>query len=397
MASIYKRGESPYYYAAYFRADGSRAYRSTGCRSKREANEKAVEWEKAETKASRAHAELQPEIAAIVAKAGREASTGQLTLDKARKHVMEIYRLSSNEEFPSYSVEVWLKLWLKEHDKRVSFATMQRYTNSVNAVLKSLGTARNKDMALLTTEDVSSVQSKLGKVGTKASTTNFKVQDFKNAIRTAFERGIIDRDVGASVKALPTTDSDLRAEFSASEIQKLIAKATEEWKGAILIAALTGLRLSNIAGLAWNEVDLEHTELVLTPVKQRTGKEEVITIPMADAVYRHFVKIKPDGKTPTGPVFPGLTTRPPATLSTHFRRLMEVADVPREVELPGSRMAVRSFHSLRHFYVSSLANANIPEDVRKTLAAHKSGEVHRIYTHHDKSTLRSAIDSLPEL
>ena len=128
-----------------------------------------MEWEKAESRASKAHAELQPEIADIVAKAGREASKGQLTLDKARKHVMEIYRLSSAEEFPSFSIEVWLKQWLKEHDKRVSPATMRRYTNSVNAILGAMGSTRNKDMALRATDDVANVRAKTARAGTKAS------------------------------------------------------------------------------------------------------------------------------------------------------------------------------------------------------------------------------------
>ena len=109
MASVYKRKQSPIWYAAYFRADGGRVHRSTGCTNKNRAVEIAVSWEKVESTAFRATADLQPDIAAVVAKAGREASTGQLTLDRARRHLMEIYRLCSNEEFPSYSIKDWLK------------------------------------------------------------------------------------------------------------------------------------------------------------------------------------------------------------------------------------------------------------------------------------------------
>ncbi|MEZ5432536.1 MAG: hypothetical protein R3F31_15425, partial [Verrucomicrobiales bacterium] len=76
MASVYKRKQSPIWYAAYFRADGSRVHRSTGCTNKNRAIEVAVAWQKAESAALRANADLQPEIASIVAKAGREASTG---------------------------------------------------------------------------------------------------------------------------------------------------------------------------------------------------------------------------------------------------------------------------------------------------------------------------------
>ena len=397
MASVYKRKQSPVWYAAYFRADGSRVHRSTGHKNKQRAIEVAVEWEKAEAAALKAHANLQPEIAAVVAKAGREASAGQLTLDKARRHLMEIYRLCSNEEFPAYSIKDWLKHWLVENRKRVSDATMVRYENSVSAVLDALGSTQRKDITLLTTEDVQRVQTTLAKGDTKASTVNFKVQDFKNAIRAAFEQGIIDRNVGLPVKPLPTEDSELRGEFTIVEIRKLIAVATPDWKGAVLIAAQTGLRLSNIADLAWSEVHLKTRELVLTPVKQRKGKAEVICIPMTDAVH-HLLQEQAKGKKPLeGLVFLTLAGRQKATLSTSFRNLMNKAGIPREAPLPGGHTGVRSFHSLRHFYVSALANAQVPEDVRKTLAAHKSGEIHRIYTHHNKETLRKAVATLPKL
>ncbi len=397
MASVYKRKQSPIWYAAYFRADGSRVHRSTGCKNKNKAVEVAVTWQKVESAALRANADLQPEIADIVTKAGREASAGQLTQDRARRHITDIYRICSNEEFPSYTVKDWLKHWLDENRKRVSDATMLRYENSVAAVSAALGATQRKDITLLTTEDVQRVQTTLTKDATKSSTTNFKVQDFKNAIRAAFEQGIIERNVGLPVKPLPTEDSDLRGEFTIEEIRKLMEAASPDWKGAVLIAAQTGLRLSNIAVLAWSEVHLKSRELILTPVKQRKGKAEVISIPMTESVFQ-FLNSRAQGqKMSAAPVFPTLVDRQKATLSTNFRRLMTKAGVPREAALPGGKVGMRSFHLLRHYYVSALANAQVPEDVRKTLAAHKSGDIHRIYTHHNKETLRKAVESLPDL
>jgi integrase len=129
------------------------------------------------------------------------------------------------------------------------------------------------------------------------------VQDFKNAIRAAFEQGIIDRNVGLPVKPLPTEDSELRGEFTIAEIRKLIATATPDWKGAILIAAQTGLRLSNIAELDWSEVHLKTRELILTPVKQRKGKAEVIAIPMTDSVFQFLKKRAHGRKISESPVF----------------------------------------------------------------------------------------------
>lgn len=317
---------------------------------KKEANEVAVSWEKAVRKEKKSKVECQSEMADIIARAGREATVGRLTLDKARRYLMEIYRLASGEEFPSYSVSEWLTHWLDESEKRVGEATMRRYHTSVRDVLKVLGSSGEKDIALLTTEDVLRVRDFLRKSGGKASTINYKVQDFKSAIKAAFERGIIDRNVGLSVDALTTEDSDIKAGFSSEEVQQLIEAANHDWKGAILIAAQTGLRLTNIAELKWSEVDLEKRQFVLTPVKQKRGKSVVITIPMSRAVIEFF---RGTEEKKSGPVFPRLSERQTSTLSTTFSNLMKKAEVPKETQLPGGKVGKRSFHSLRHYCTAS--------------------------------------------
>jgi len=56
-----------------------------------------------------------------------------------------------------------------------------------------------------------------------------------------------------------------------------------------------------------------------------------------------------------------------------------------------------SFHSLRHTYVSQLANAGIAPDVRKLLAGHSDDRSHAVYTHTQLDTLRAAVGKLPSI
>ena len=72
------------------------------------------------------------------------------------------------------------------------------------------------------------------------------------------------------------------------------------------------------------------------------------------------------------------------------------ANTPREIEIDGGDKGTRSFHSFRHFFISSLANAQIGEDIRMTLAAHSSSDVHQLYAKHSTDTLRDAISVLPD-
>jgi site-specific recombinase XerD len=62
----------------------------------------------------------------------------------------------------------------------------------------------------------------------------------------------------------------------------------------------------------------------------------------------------------------------------------------------GRTFNAKSFHSLRHRFVSELRNLGVSLEVRKELAGHDS-DVHRIYTHIPNETRRQAIDALPSL
>ena len=63
--------------------------------------------------------------------------------------------------------------------------------------------------------------------------------------------------------------------------------------------------------------------------------------------------------------------------------------------MPGGGTGTRSFHSLRHSYISFMANAQVPAEVRRSLAAHDSAAVHEGYTHHDHEALKACSGLTP--
>lgn len=54
-----------------------------------------------------------------------------------------------------------------------------------------------------------------------------------------------------------------------------------------------------------------------------------------------------------------------------------------------------SFHSLRHAFVSALANAGVSPDMRQALAGHSTAAMSENYTHRGLDPLRAAIALLP--
>jgi integrase len=63
----------------------------------------------------------------------------------------------------------------------------------------------------------------------------------------------------------------------------------------------------------------------------------------------------------------------------------------------GRTLSSLSFHSLRHWFNSAMANAGISQEVRQKLTGHTSAETNKIYTHHDLEPLRAAIATIPSL
>jgi len=79
--------------------------------------------------------------------------------------------------------------------------------------------------------------------------------------------------------------------------------------------------------------------------------------------------------------------------------LMDVAGIDAmltdEKEGAGHRFSRKSFHSLRHAFVTGLANRGVAADVRQKLAGHADEKMVARYSHLADSTLRRAVAKLP--
>jgi len=53
------------------------------------------------------------------------------------------------------------------------------------------------------------------------------------------------------------------------------------------------------------------------------------------------------------------------------------------------------FPTLRHSFVSALANAGVSSELRRKLSGHADERSHARYTHHELDTLRAAVGKLP--
>jgi integrase len=117
-----------------------------------------------------------------------------------------------------------------------------------------------------------------------------------------------------------------------------------------------------------------------------------------------YFESRPASDDPNAPIFPSLYRKSPGShggLSNAFGRLMHLAGIRAplgpEKHGKGRQFKALGFHSLRHSFISTLANSEVPADVRKQIVGHSSEDIHRRYVHLDLLLQEKAIANLPSL
>jgi integrase len=222
----------------------------------------------------------------------------------------------------------------------------------------------------------------------------------------AMREGIVSFNPMKAVAPPSTDDSHDRKPFTESEVQALIDSApSEEWRGMILAAAFTGLRLGDVARLQWSSIDLQKKMIALIPAKTARKKREVM-IPIHPDLLAYLEQVTITEDQPCAFVFPelaqlGIGSR--EGLSQTFVKIMSDAGVSRgkpskeKAEGAGRITYERGFHSLRHTFTTWLRTAGVSEEDRMSLTGHSTRDSHAKYSHANEDNLRNAVGKLSGL
>jgi len=378
MASLIKREGSPFYFCSYRAGDGRWLKKSTKTKDKATALRICVEWDSASASARK----------------------GNLTAAQARKVLAEMVAISSGESLSEFSVESWFQQWLDSKAGSATASTMARYKQVTRDFLLGLSTRAKGPLAGITPGDITLYRDTLRKEGRSIGTCNVTVKILGVPFESARKQGYIPNNPASAVDALKNrkeSKESSREPFTLAELQSLIAASSGDWLGLITLAATTGLRLGDAARLVWSSVELEVG--LLRVETQKTGAD--VVLPIHPDLSAWLAKApRGIGKAPVFPNLAGLPVGGRNGLSAGFASIMKKANVlPRAVEREGKGRTTYSkgFHSLRHTFVSGLANAGVAADLRQKLAGHADAKVHAGYTHHEIETLRAAVAKLPSL
>jgi integrase len=384
MAFVRKKSNSPYWQGVYIDETGVRRERSTKSESQKAALKIAEEWEWM----------------------ARKARRGELTQAAILKTMGEILERTTGEPLTIQNpAKQFFKEWVREKESAGRApSTVKRYRAILDEFVAFLGKQRaSLSLSGVAPSDIVRFRDKKLKDGCSASTADQNMKILGAAFETARRRSIILSNPVQAVDPLGG-QQEQREPFTDDQVRLLIRQADNAWRGMILFGYYTGIRIHDAANLTWGNIDLDAHTLTFAESKtarRKRGNKQTTVYLHPEVLAWLGQQRKGIAKSPLFPTLKGKASGTTMGLSVQFAKLMKACSiaVPMGEKKKGKGRQLRklSFHSLRHTFISRLANAEVSADVRMAMSGHSSDDIHRRYVHLDLSAQKAAVAKLPTL
>jgi integrase len=284
--------------------------------------------------------------------------------------------------------------WLKTRTG-IAPGTERSYQLAIDHLTKAFGKQLLCDIS---GADVAEYQRARQRDGVTPRTVNLEV----GTLRAILRRHRLWEAIAQDVDFLKEAPSPGRALSAEEETRLLDAASKSRCRSlypVVMLAINTGLRVSEIRGLHWNQVDLLSHTLTVGNSKTAAGTGRLIPLnPRALAVLAHWRGLFA-GAQPDHYVFPhekyGLAgdTRQPCAWEADPAQPMHRWKVAWENARKKAGVACR-FHDLRHTFISRLAESQASDSTVMALAGHVSRAMMERYSHIRMAAKRRAVDTL---
>jgi integrase len=299
-------------------------------------------------------------VAAYKDQHGRRHNKGFLARKKAKAFLVltegEIVRGLHTPESTSITVAAAAELWLKRGElERLERSTLRQYKTHVWLhIVPLIGGVK---LARLSTPVVEAFKDKL--LETRSRALSRKVlASLKSIIGEAMRRGLVAQNCATPVAIDAKKREHGKLEVgvdvpSLAEVSLLLDHAQGRWRPFFVTAVFTGMRASELRGLAWDAVDFERRVIrvrqradlwgTIGDPKSAAGTREIPMAPMVVNALREWKLGCPKGKL--GLVFPNGA----GNVQTHAN-IADRGFAPLQRRCFGE--VKYGLHALRHFFAS---------------------------------------------
>jgi integrase/recombinase XerC len=284
---------------------------------------------------------------------------------------------------PVDAVEAWLRHLAAE--RAPSVHTLDGYRRDVGRLLTWLQAQDMTSFAELTPDRLRSFVAAQHRGGLAPSSLQRLLSSCRNLFRYLLGEGLIEHDPAAGVRG-PKTRRKLPQVLDTDEAAQLVSVATDDALGPRDRAMLelfysSGLRLSELVGLRWRDLDLDEG---LVRVLGKGRKTRIV--PVGRHAVRALRDLAASGPSESDmPVFRGRGGAPisPRTVQARFKTLAQRQGVIKRV-YP---------HLLRHSCASHLLESSGDLRAVQELLGHADIGTTQIYTHLDFQHLARVYDA----
>ena len=277
------------------------------------------------------------------------------------------------------TVADFLQRWLCDYARQsVAPKTFERYEEIIRSrLVPALGAHRLSDLSAL---QIQGAQTRWLASGRAAQTVVHYRRVLNVALAHAVKWGLLPRNPSAGVSLPRPEKREIRVP-SAEELQRLLAAAEAAgfWLPVVL-AVGTGLRMGEILGLRWEDIDLDRGLLVVRQSLEQTRNGLRFKSPKTHRSRRPvylppFVsEVLGAQRAERGLLFANAGGEPRWSVQSASRVFAQVAD---QAGVPDTR-----FHDLRHYHASTLLRqgANV-KLIQERLGHARVQTTMDIYTH----------------
>lgn len=320
-----------------------------------------------------------------------------------------------------YTVATWFNYWIWNIKKRdIKPTTFARYESVYRTHIEGSEIA-NIPLYKLKLNNIQAYYNKLLDNGTPIATIKQINSKLKTCLDSAEKNNYIEKNYCKLVE-IPTDTKDKKIEVFSMDQQKQFAEAVKGHKLELLFltALCTGLRIGEISGLKWSDIDFDNHTLTVNRTVERValfdkdGKRhyETIeqtpktsngfrTVPIVSYIFNSLLehKVQQDAIKREIPNFneydlvfcdkKGYYINP-NSIGGAFHRIQNKMNIPKDEHI--------KFHGLRKTFATRLFEKGVPPKTVQTLLGHSDIEITlNIYTQVMENKKVEAINELESI
>jgi site-specific recombinase XerD len=282
-----------------------------------------------------------------------------------------------DEKIPLFSE--YMRMFMSLNASVLRKRTLTDYERASKKFLSFVG---DKQIDKYTSHEFETIRARELERGISISTVNIFTRSIKSILGFSVRQGMLPYNPLAKLKQIKQSKR-LPLFLTYDQMQLILTFADNRTiRDLIQFTAMTGLRLSEIVNLRWENIDIANNQIVITnydDFQTKSGKSRVVPIhqKMMELILRQrrakYLFSKSNGMNFHKDF-----------ITHYFKKCVRKAGLPEEIH----------FHSLRHTFASWLVQSGVDIYSVQQLLGHSDVATTQIYAHLTPSHLQSAVNKI---